>query len=103
VATQAPDETLVRVAQVLGITSAELREAGRSEAADLFDELAGPPSPASAPGTAAGNPQVDAIAALLATLPPEAQDEVLRRVGLAAPQPAQGEKEAPSSRRRRAS
>jgi len=101
VATQAPDDTLVRVAEVLGISSAELREAGRGDAADLIDELAGPPTPASTPG-AGGDPRIAAIATLLADLPPEAQDEVLRQVGLAGPQPTRQEEVPEAPRRRRA-
>ncbi|MET7695828.1 hypothetical protein ABZT06_49615 [Streptomyces sp. NPDC005483] len=88
------------MAQVVSLTSDQLREAGRSDAADLLDELAAPPTHASTLGTA-DSAQVDAIAALLATLPPEAQDEVLRRVGLTAAPPAQ-EEEAPARRGRRA-
>ncbi|MEU2265032.1 hypothetical protein ABZ568_00965 [Streptomyces olindensis] len=96
----APDETLVDMAQVVGVTSDQLREAGRETAADLLDELAAPPTHASTSGEPASNPQVEAIAALLATLSPEAQDEVLRRVGRATPPPAQDE--APTRRHRRA-
>jgi hypothetical protein len=103
VAVQAPDETLVRVAQAVGITSDQLREVGRSDAAELLDELAAPPTPASASGAAAGNAQIDAIAALLATLPPEAQDEVLRKIGRALPAAPAEEVGDHGARRRRAS
>lgn len=81
VTTQAPDDTLARVAQVLGITSAELREARRGEAADLLDELTGPPASPSSNTPGAEGQQVEAIAALLATLSPEARDQVLSRFG----------------------
>ncbi|MEU0059868.1 helix-turn-helix transcriptional regulator [Streptomyces sp. NPDC006334] len=95
----APDETLVRMAQVVGLTSDQLREAGRESAADLLDELAEPPT-ASPPGATASSAQVEAIAALLATLPPESQDEVLRLSGLTAPPNAHGgETSAPRHRR----
>nr|WP_107120770.1 helix-turn-helix transcriptional regulator [Streptomyces corchorusii] len=102
VAVQAPDETLARVAQAVGITSDQLRQVDRNTAADLLDELAAPPTPASTPGSAAINPQIDAIATLLATLPPEAQDEVLRRVGLAQQPAPQKETEEGDRWRRRA-
>ncbi|MEV7413505.1 hypothetical protein AB0O04_37515, partial [Streptomyces althioticus] len=52
----------------------------------------------------ASDPQIDAIATLLATLPPEAQDEVLRRVrgNTPAPAPAPQETDDTRSRHRRA-
>lgn len=77
----APDETLVRMAQVVSLTSDQLRHAGRSIAADLLDELAAPPTAASTPGASGGDAQVEAITALLATLTPEARDQVLSRFG----------------------
>jgi hypothetical protein len=85
----APDETLARMAHAVGVTPDELREAGRSDAADLLVELAGPPASASTPGAYASDPRVDAIATLLAGLPPEAQEEVLRRMGRAPQAPEQ--------------
>ncbi|MGW4731753.1 hypothetical protein ACWEQC_21765 [Streptomyces shenzhenensis] len=100
VAVIAPDETLVRMAEAVGLTSDQLRQAGRSTAAELLDELAGPPTPASPPGTPATNAQIEAIAALLATLSPEAQDEVLRRVNR--PDLARSQKAEASEPQRRA-
>jgi hypothetical protein len=75
----APDETLVRMAQVVSVTSDQLRQAGRSPAAELLDELAKPPTPASTPEASASNAQIEAITALLATLTPEAREQVLSR------------------------
>ncbi|MFJ8143284.1 helix-turn-helix domain-containing protein [Streptomyces sp. NPDC096013] len=75
----APDETLVRMAQVVSVSSDQLRQAGRGTAAELLDELAAPPTPASAPGAADSNAQIEAITALLATLSPEAREQVLSR------------------------
>jgi hypothetical protein len=83
----APAETLARMAQVVGVTPDELRQAGRADAAEELAALGGSPSPTSATNFAS-DPQLDAIATLLATLPPEAQDEVLRRVGRSAAQSA---------------
>ncbi|MEH0579013.1 helix-turn-helix transcriptional regulator [Streptomyces sp. B21-108] len=79
IAVSAPDETLTRMAQVVGLTSDQLRHADRATAAELLDELAGPPTPASTPGAPASNAQVEAITALLATLTPEAREQVLSR------------------------
>lgn len=75
----APDETLVRMAQVVSLTSDQLRQAGRSEAAELLDELSAPQTPASTPGAPTSDAQVEAITALLATLTPEAREQVLSR------------------------
>ncbi|MEU7092935.1 helix-turn-helix domain-containing protein [Kitasatospora aureofaciens] len=77
---RAPADTLARMAQAVGITATELTEAGRADAAEKLGETA----PRSAVDFSS-DPAIDAIAALLATLPPEAQDEVLRRVGRVAP------------------
>ncbi|MEU0181506.1 helix-turn-helix transcriptional regulator [Streptomyces sp. NPDC006207] len=81
---KAPAETLARMAQVVGVTPDELTKAGRADAAtELADlELLAPPASTGY----ASDPHIDAIAALLATLPPEAQEEVLRRVGRTTPQ-----------------
>lgn len=95
---RAPDETIARMAQAAGVTADELRSTGREDAAEILAELAGPPTPASTAGQYAADPHIDAIAALLATLPPEAQDEVLRRVGRAEPAPATEEPEVPHRR-----
>ncbi|MFE2424852.1 helix-turn-helix domain-containing protein [Streptomyces hokutonensis] len=75
----APDETLVRMAQVVNVTSEQLRKAGRDSAAEILDELSQPPTPASTPGASASNAQIEAITALLATLTPEAREQVLSR------------------------
>ncbi|MER6562824.1 helix-turn-helix transcriptional regulator [Streptomyces sp. NPDC001027] len=77
----APPETLARMAQATQVTADELRKAGRSDAADELERLAAPPPSASdASSQYADDPHISAIAALLTTLPPEAQDEVLRRI-----------------------
>lgn len=68
---RAPADTLARMAQAAGVTADELAEAGREDAAAELREIA-PASQSSA--------QVEAITALLATLPPDAQQEVLRRL-----------------------
>ncbi|MER6976001.1 hypothetical protein [Streptomyces carpinensis] len=81
---RAPDETLARMCLAVGVTSAELAETGRVEAAEILEELETAESPAPAVSGYATDPHIDAIAALLATLPPEAQEEVLRRVGRSA-------------------
>ncbi|MFB0617297.1 helix-turn-helix domain-containing protein [Streptomyces sp. AGS-58] len=97
----APDDTLADMAQAVGVTPDELREAGRAGAAELLAE-AGGANPVAGPASSA---QVDAIATLLAGLPPEAQEEVLRRVGLAtqaAPAAPAEEVTRRQSRRRRA-
>ncbi|MEW2631581.1 hypothetical protein AB0903_07970 [Streptomyces sp. NPDC048389] len=75
---RAPAETLARMAQVVGVSAEELTEAGREDAAQ---ELAKMRKPSAATSSYASDPTIDAIATLLATLPPEAQDEVLRRIG----------------------
>ena len=66
------------MAQVAGVTADQLRQAGRDDAADELDELES--QAAAQPTALTSDPQIDAIVALLATLPPEAQDEVLRRM-----------------------
>ncbi|MFI1702960.1 hypothetical protein [Streptomyces griseoruber] len=67
------------MAQVVSLTPDQLRHAGRSTAAELLDKLAAPPTPASTPTAPGGDAQVEAIAALLATLSPEAREQVLSR------------------------
>ncbi|MBT2453334.1 hypothetical protein [Streptomyces sp. ISL-86] len=79
---RAPAETLARMAQVVGVSPEQLAEAGREDAAQ---ELGKTRKPSKASGSYANDPTIDAIATLLATLPPEAQDEVLRRVGRGEP------------------
>jgi hypothetical protein len=79
IAVIAPDDTLARMAHVVGLTPGQLRQAGRAAAAEFLDELAAPPTPASTSGAPGSNAQVEAIAALLATLTPEAREQVLSR------------------------
>ncbi|MFE9319142.1 hypothetical protein ACFYNV_29270 [Streptomyces albidoflavus] len=62
------------MAQATGVTADELTRAGREDAAAELRELS------TTPPAAQSNAQVEAITALLATLPPEAQQEVLRRL-----------------------
>ncbi|CAL9433628.1 hypothetical protein SUDANB21_02101 [Streptomyces sp. enrichment culture] len=102
VPTTGPAETLARMAQVAGVTADQLREAGRADAAEELVELER--QAVAQPTGFASDPQIDAIATLLATLPPEAQDEVLRRVrgNTPAPAPAPQETDDTRSRHRRA-
>lgn len=86
---RAPAETLARMAQVVGVTAEELATAGRHDAAEALNDLE-VLSPPQASAVYASDPHIEAIAALLATLPPEAQDEVLRRVGRTDIQPGEG-------------
>ncbi|WP_405961184.1 helix-turn-helix domain-containing protein [Streptomyces sp. NBC_00024] len=91
----APAETLARMAQATQVSADELRKAGRPDAAAELDRLAVPPPSESASNPYADDQHINAIAALLATLPPEAQDEVLRRVnrpGLTRDQEGPGER-----------
>ncbi|MFB7115168.1 hypothetical protein [Streptomyces sp. NPDC056291] len=76
---RAPAETLARMALVAGVTPDQLTGAGRGDAAEILREIAETPSEPGSPYT--DDPHIDAIAKLFTTLPPEAQDEVLRRVG----------------------
>lgn len=77
----APAETLARMAQVVGVTGEELQRAGREDAATALEEIT-PIHHAAAPAGAPGSysPPVDAVYAILASLPPEAQEEVVRRL-----------------------
>lgn len=70
---KAPADTLARMAQAVGVSAEELAAADREDAADELRELS------TAPPAGQSSAQVEAITALLATLPPEAQQEVLRR------------------------
>ncbi|MFF0395093.1 hypothetical protein ACFYSJ_04785 [Streptomyces sp. NPDC005248] len=79
VAVRAPADTLARMAQVVGVTPAELRNAGREDAAAELEELGAPPAPRPAPGPYA--PPIDAVTAIMAALTPEEQEEVIRRLG----------------------
>ncbi|WP_375231971.1 hypothetical protein [Streptomyces sp. NWU339] len=70
------------MAHAVGVTPDELRRTGRTEAADMLAALEAPPASPSVSSDFTSDPHIDAIASLLATLPPEAQEEVLRRVRL---------------------
>lgn len=96
VPTTGPAETLARMAQVAGVTADQLREAGRADAADELVELERQAT--AQPTGFAGDPQIDAIATLLATLPPEAQDEVLRRARANTSAPTSATQEASDTR-----
>ena len=74
---KAPADTLARMAQTLGLTGDELIRVGREDAAKALEEITPLKSAPAAPYT----PPVDAVYAILAALPPEAQDEVIRRLG----------------------
>lgn len=75
---KAPAETLARMAQVLGVSGDELVRAGRKDAAEALEEITPLPQE---PSTASGYvPPVDAVYAILASLPVEAQMEVVRRL-----------------------
>ncbi|MEU8870517.1 helix-turn-helix transcriptional regulator [Streptomyces javensis] len=81
---RAPADTLARMAQVVGVTTDQLTGAGREDAAQALGEIEAlaPPTPAD---TYASDPHIEAVTQLLATLPPEAQEEVLRRFARTAP------------------
>lgn len=74
-AVQAKSETLARIALALGITPEQLTEAGREDAAHDLRLIT--PTPEPKPVYA---PPADAVYAILASLPPEAQAEVVRRL-----------------------
>lgn len=74
---KAKPETLARIAQVVGVTPEQLVKVGRQDAAAALEEIT--PEPAPAP---AYSPPVDAVYAIMAALPPEAQAEVIRRLDL---------------------
>jgi hypothetical protein len=82
---RAPADTLARMAQVVGVTQAELTKAGRTDAAAELKDLAAPTPPKAATGGYA--PPVDAVTAIMAALSPEEQEEVIRRLGHMIPQP----------------
>ncbi|MDX3067285.1 helix-turn-helix transcriptional regulator [Streptomyces sp. ND04-05B] len=96
VAVKGPAETVARMAQVTDVTPDQLRAAGREDAAKALERIAAPPTPASQPSAYADDPHISAIAALLATLPPEAQDEVLRRLN----RPGLTQQQGPGQQRR---
>ncbi|MGY5033248.1 hypothetical protein ACWC9U_20615 [Streptomyces sp. 900116325] len=98
VAVRAPADTLARMAQVVGVTPEELRNAGREDAAAELDELGAPPTPRPSAGTYA--PPIDAVTAIMAALTPEEQEEVIRRLGHARPTPPAQEGVTEHQRRR---
>ena len=71
----AKPETLARIAQVVGITPDQLVKVGREDAAQALEEITPDPTP-----EPAYSPPVDAVYAILASLPPEGQAEVVRRL-----------------------
>ncbi|MFE4329711.1 helix-turn-helix domain-containing protein [Streptomyces sp. NPDC056831] len=73
---KAKAETLARIAQVVGITSDQLARVGREDAAAALEEITPEPEP-----TPSYSPPVDAVYAIMAALPPDAQAEVIRRLG----------------------
>lgn len=86
----AKPETLARIAQVIGITPDQLVKVGREDAARALEEITPEPAPEPEP---AYTPPVDAVYAILASLPPEAQAEVVARLARenpAAVQPSSG-------------
>lgn len=85
---EAPADTLARMAQVLDVTPDQLVKVGREDAAKSLEEITPEPEEPAAPFT----PPVEAVYAILASLPPEAQAEVIRRLAKenpAAVQPAE--------------
>jgi hypothetical protein len=76
---RAPADTLARMAQVVGVTGDELRRIGRQDAAEALAEITPTVEEQSA---AAYAPPVDAVYAIMAALPPDAQEEVIRRLGM---------------------
>ncbi|MFI1954846.1 hypothetical protein ACH437_23860 [Streptomyces xinghaiensis] len=64
------------MAQAVGATAEDLTRAGRQDAADALEEIT--PEPAEPAGAYA--PPVDAVYEIMAALPPEAQEEVIRRL-----------------------
>ncbi|MFJ8852290.1 hypothetical protein [Streptomyces sp. NPDC102437] len=74
---RAKPETLARIAQVVGVAPDQLVKVGREDAAAALKEIT--PEPTPAPAYA---PPVDAVYAIMAALPPEAQAEVIRRLDL---------------------
>lgn len=84
----APDDTLARMAQTVRVTPDQLRAVGRKDAAQALEEIT--PNPGE---TGPYTPPVDAVYAILTSLPLEAQAEVVRRLARenpAAVQPSEG-------------
>ncbi|MEV5048193.1 helix-turn-helix transcriptional regulator [Streptomyces griseoincarnatus] len=72
----AKPETLARIALVIDLTPDQLRKVGREDAAETLEEI----TPEPAPQEPAHSLPVDAVYAILASLPPEAQAEVIARL-----------------------
>lgn len=85
---RAPADRLARMAQVVGVTATQLRDAGREDAAAELEELSKVESPATSGPAGPYAPPLDAVTAIMAALPHEAQEEVIRRLGLASPRRA---------------
>jgi hypothetical protein len=83
---RAPDDTLARMAAVVGVTPEELRQNGRPEAAEELERLKATPPPRA---TGQFSPPLDAVTALLAALTPEEQEEVIRRLRERTPTPGE--------------
>ncbi|MBC9729888.1 helix-turn-helix transcriptional regulator [Streptomyces sp. TRM68367] len=81
---KAPPETLARMALVVGVTPAQLRDAGREKAAVALEEFS---QTMAAPAPRVAGATLDAITALMATLTPEERDEVNRRLDRMTPKP----------------
>ncbi|MDN3056924.1 helix-turn-helix transcriptional regulator [Streptomyces sp. SRF1] len=75
---KAPADTLARMAQVVGVSADQLTGAGREDAAQALREMEAL-APSMPTETYASDPHIEAVMQLLTTLPPEAQEEVLRR------------------------
>ncbi|MER7135306.1 hypothetical protein ABT358_02035 [Streptomyces sp. NPDC000341] len=73
------------MAQVVGVTPAELREAGRDDAADELELLERPKEHPTPTPTGGHAPPLEAVTAIMASLSPEAQEEVIRRLGYMTP------------------
>ncbi|WP_019548420.1 helix-turn-helix domain-containing protein [Streptomyces sulphureus] len=93
VAVTAPAETIARMALVLDVGADDLRQARRDDAAEVLAVLSEPPRAVRYDD----DPHIRAVADLLATLPADAQREVLRRVQERRAQ-EQGHNEGTSSR-----
>lgn len=97
-AVRAPAETVARMALAMDLTPDQLAKVGRPDAAEALKEIT-PPAPAhSGAATEYTPPPVDAVYAILASLPPDAQAEVVRRLARENPAAVQP----PPSQERRA-
>jgi transcriptional regulator with XRE-family HTH domain len=75
---RAPADTLARMAQVLGLTPEELERVGRDDAAEVLAEIS--PIAQSSENAHGYSPPVEAVYQILASLPPDAQQAVIRRL-----------------------